>query len=96
MPRPSHLDAAMERAAKEHVIRVPRPHLAQEYRDSNREPKEIDSICRGLLPHARMCAEGRARPHVVSRVKSRREKVLKGAAVFSTRAAWDMVDAGMV
>lgn len=80
---------------RQHVVRVNRPHLAQEYCDSNREGTEIDSITRGLLPHARMCAEGRTRPHVKARVEAARERLLRDEAKRSTRAAWDASEAGV-
>lgn len=96
MPKPSHLERVMDGSARVHITRVPRPHLAQEYKDTNRDPKELDSICRGLLPHARMCAEGRARPHIVARVETRRDQLLKRQAKHDIRAAWDAVDAGLV
>ena len=44
MPKPSHLERVMDGSARVHITRVPRPHLAQEYKDTNRDPKELDSI----------------------------------------------------
>lgn len=68
MPRNSVLEDSMRAAEKgmQFKARKIRPHLAQEYRESEKT-EDVESITFGLLPHARMCARGEVSPDYVFR-----------------------------
>lgn len=56
----SVIDVAMKSAEhrEKHIPRTPRPHLAQEFRERG-QLDHAESITYFLMPHARMCAEGK-------------------------------------
>lgn len=76
MPRPrrtssSVLEPIMKSAEnkQQHIARIPRPHVAHEYRDRGGDDV-AETLCYKLTAHARMCAKGEARPHIRARVKA--------------------------